>query len=80
MVAVLLQGALLLQGRKAVRVGDLPAEVELLLAHGAEVAGREVAERLQLGELVAASRFREKFVAATITPSKFSICWRSSFT
>ena len=29
-----------------------PAEVELLLAHGAEVAGREVAKRLQLGELV----------------------------
>ena len=51
MVAVLLEGAFLLQGRDAVLVGDVPAEVELFLAHGAEVAGREVPERLQLGEL-----------------------------
>ena len=43
-VAVLLDGALLLQGLDSVHVGDGVAEVELLLADGAEVAGRKVAQ------------------------------------
>ena len=50
-VAVPLEEAFRPQGRDAVEVRLRLVQVELLLADGAEVAGGEIAERLQLGEL-----------------------------
>ena len=56
MVAVLLEVALLLQRRDALFVRHRLAEVELLLAHRAEVAGCEVTQRLQLRKLLVRER------------------------
>ena len=78
MVAILLEGALLLQRGEAIRVRDLAAEIELLLADGTEVAGREIAQRLQLIELIFCERrlehaLEEETLARVVKIAEFQL-------